>query len=83
MPSPETTFWFMPSLVATLLQAEQEKGCPLTEAEVLQIRDHAPVVAVRPSDIPALEEKRGYQDLDPETCWQQWQLARKELISSD
>jgi len=79
MPADETVLWFIPSLVATLLHAEQLKGSPLTQAEVLRIRDNAQVVAVRLADVPDLEEKRGYQDLDPERCWEQWQQARKQL----
>ena len=78
----ETVLVFIPSLVATLLKAERDKGAPLTEAEVLRIRDAAPVVAMHPSDLPAFDEQRGYQDIDPEHCWEQWQRAREELDTS-
>jgi hypothetical protein len=79
----ETVLVFIPSLVATLLHSEREKGAPLTESEVAEIRDKASVVAMRPADLPAFEEKRGYQDLDPENCWEEWQLAREQLASHD
>jgi len=75
----ETVLVFIPSLVATLLHAEREKGAPLARSEVLRIRDEAPVVAMHPSDLPAFEEQRGYRDIDPECCWEQWEQAREEL----
>ena len=37
----------MPSLVSTLLDRERAKGSPLTEAEVIEIRDSCPSVASR------------------------------------
>lgn len=73
----------IPSLVATLLDAERKKGTQLTEAEVLEIRDTAPAVAIRPGDLPALISRRGYHDLDPENCWEEWQAERGDLLSSD
>ena len=70
----------MPSLVATLLNREKAKGSPLTEAEVLEIRDSCPSVAV-PIDVAVkIDAERGYKDIDPEQCWEQWQVARKNLI---
>lgn len=30
-----------------------------------------------------LEEKRGYADLDPEFAWEQWQVARVDLIANE
>ena len=70
----------MPSLVATLLNREQAKGSPLTEAEVIEIRDGCHSVAV-PIDVAVkIDAERGYKDIDPERCWEQWQEARKSLI---
>ena len=70
----------MPSLVATLLNREQAKGSPLTEAEVIEIRDSCHSVAV-PIDVAAkIDAARGSKDIDPEQCWEQWQEARKRLI---
>ena len=73
--------WFVPSLVATLLDREKAKGSPLTEEEVLEIRDKAPVIALPAEGIHELEAKRGYQDIDPEHCWEQWQQTRTDLNS--
>jgi hypothetical protein len=69
----------MPSLVATLLNRERAKGSPLTEAEVIEIRDNCPSVAVPRDMVPEIEEQRGYIDIDPENCWEEWQMARREF----
>lgn len=69
----------VPSLVATLLAAEREKGSPLDEAEVLQIRDAAPAIAMPLFAFAAVEKERGYQDIDPENCWIEWQSIRLSL----
>ncbi len=73
----------MPSLAAILSDAEQKKGSPLTEAEVVRIRDAAPCVILRESAVAALEEKRGYRDIDPDNCWQEWQHLRTQLSDGD
>ena len=70
----------MPSLVATLLNREQAKGSPLTQAEVMEIRDCCPSVAVPIDVVAKIDAERGYKDIDPEQCWEQWQEARKSLI---
>lgn len=75
----DTILVIIPSLVAQLLHAEQEKGAPLSEAEVLSIRDNSDCVAIHPDDLHAFVEQRGYEDIDPEQCWEQWQQARIDL----
>jgi hypothetical protein len=70
----------IPSLVSLLLRAERDKGSPLTEAEVLAIRDGCTCVALPPEVAAAVARSRGYDDMDPERCWEQWQKARKELL---
>ncbi|EAQ28781.1 hypothetical protein NAP1_14318 [Erythrobacter sp. NAP1] len=73
----------MPALVAVLHAKEREKGEPLTEAEVLHIRDTAPCIAL-PRDMHLqMIEKRGYIDIDPENVWLAWQEARGELRDLD
>ncbi|GLS34502.1 hypothetical protein GCM10010869_00900 [Mesorhizobium tianshanense] len=67
------------ALVATLLAAEREKGAPLTEGEVLQIRDQAPSIAMPAHAYRAVIKVWGYDDIDPENVWGEWQLARKSL----
>lgn len=73
----------IPALVALLLRAEQLKGSPLTESEVSRIRDDAVCMTMTLDMKRALEEKRGYPDIDPGDAWNQWQVARVELNASE
>jgi len=74
-------FVFTPSLVATLLNREEAKGEPLTEAEVISIRDQCQCIAA-PVDVALkMNEARGYDDIDPENCWPEWQRRRLSLIA--
>jgi len=68
----------IPALSAILAAKEREKGSPLTESEVLAIRDSAAVM-VLPDKGEPLVERRGYADIDPQKCWQQWQALRVQL----
>lgn len=52
----------MPSLVATLLNRERSKGSPLTEAEVTEIRDRCPSVAVPVDMVETINAQRGYKE---------------------
>jgi len=63
---------FMPSLVATLLRAEAKKGGGLTADEVLRIRDACNVFVTVPPAARAVEQRRGYPDLDPEEPYEGW-----------
>ncbi|WP_447838963.1 hypothetical protein [Aeromonas salmonicida] len=69
----------IPALVAILLSKEREKGSPLTENEVLEIRDNAVCMMLPISAREKMEESRGYPDLNPEYAWEQWKEARIEL----
>jgi len=81
--SPKLVFHFVPSLVSTLLNREQVKGSPLTEQEVLAIRDTCPVIALREETAKAAEEERGYKDIDPENIWVEWQQSREQFQSNE
>jgi len=71
---------FMPALVAVLLNKDKAKGSPLTEAEVLKIRDACHVV-MAPLDVARkMAESRGYEDIDPERAWEEWSAIRPTLI---
>lgn len=83
MDNDDTVLFFTPSLVAILLRAEQEKGTPLSEDEVLQIRDQSVCIAIPSKVLPAMIEERGYEDIDPDHCWEQWQKARVALLRED
>ena len=72
----------IPPLVDVLSIKEREKGAPLTEAEVLDIRDKAVCVALPASERAAMDKARGYADLDPDNVWEHWQEVR-QLPSQD
>ena len=81
-PNPEGhSIVFVPSLVSVLLAAEQGSGAALGEAEVLSLCDRAGAMAVPAESARKLEDGRGYKDLDPDRCWQEWQEQRQELIN--
>ncbi len=67
---------FIPALVLLLHEGERAKGSPLTEDEALAIRDNGTCIMLRRSAADAMAESRGYPDLDPEDCWEQWQVVR-------
>ena len=71
----------IPSLVSTLLRKEREKGEPLLKSEVLSIRDSASCKALTREQANCVEQERGYADIDPENCWEEWKQARIELGS--
>jgi len=70
----------VPALVAVLLAKEKEKGAPLTQTEVEEITDKAECIAMPRHARQKVDESRGYQDIDPERAWEQWQEVRKDLI---
>jgi hypothetical protein len=63
---------FVPSLAALLAQAQELNGGALTEAQVLRIRDGSKVMVVGPDQVRAVEEARGYIDIDAADAWQSW-----------
>lgn len=73
---------FIPALLAILHRMEIDKGMPLTEAEVLSLRDKSVCMNMRLSHALAMEDKRGYRDVRPEHCWEDWQDIRAQLKPS-
>jgi hypothetical protein len=67
---------FMPPLVMLLTNLERKKGDPLTRDEVLQTRDGGVCVMLPRAKAQLLARSRGYDDLDPEHCWEQWTEVR-------
>ena len=67
---------FMPSLAALLDQAEELAGAPLTEAQVLRIRDAALAVVTPAQVAAAVEQSRGYAEVDAAQPWESWQAIR-------
>jgi hypothetical protein len=79
MTKPKLIPVFMPALVVLLHHAEQQKGSPLTEQEVIAIRNKGVCMMMPEEQAFALDEKRGYNDLAPKQVRQQWQEARTRL----
>jgi hypothetical protein len=70
----------IPALVAVLLNAEKKKGSPLTEQEVINIRDSSQCMAM-PFDVAEkVAKERGYADINPENAWDEWQNVRQDLM---
>jgi len=67
---------FVPSLAALLIHAERLNGAALTEAQVLAIRDRSMVMAVPHSKALAVQERRGYADVDAADAWNSWLKLR-------
>jgi hypothetical protein len=70
---------FNPSLAALLFAAEKDKGSPLTEDEVIAIRNSSTMMMVSEEAAAEMDKKRGYKDIDPDNCWQQWCELRKRF----
>ena len=68
----------IPALGVLLLNLEKQKGSPLSEQEVLQARDKAVCMMLPLSKKHLMDEKRGYQDINPENAWFEWQAFRAE-----
>lgn len=70
---------YVPALLVRLATLERKKGAPLTEQEVLEVRDVGTCVMLRRSQAAHLASSRGYDDLDPARCWEQWLAVRERL----
>jgi len=69
---------FIPSLGETLEHAEKSKGAPLTEDEIVSIRDTAPCITMEREDAIKGTKGRGFIDVDPENCWPDWHRFRSD-----
>ncbi len=70
---------FIPPLATVLAHHEREKGAPLTEDEVIIIRGKSVVMMMRRSIAEQMAQERGWRDIDPQNCWQDWQQTRQQL----
>ena len=73
----------IPALGVMLLRLEKQKGAPLNEPEVIAARDKAVCMMMRLSHKVAVEEKRGYRDIDPENVWAEWLVFRQEARGNE
>lgn len=71
--------YFIPSLSAILVNAEDKKGSPLEYDEVIGIRDSSACIMMEIADTRKMDESRGYVDVDPENLWYEWQMLRREM----
>ena len=71
---------FMPTLASLLLSAERGKGARLAYEEVIAIRNKAACVMVPEGVAAKIEGNRGYSDIDPKNCWDEWNALRSELV---
>lgn len=62
----------VPALIAVLIHLERERGGTLTETEVITARDEAVCTMLPLREQRALDESRGYRDIDPANIWQEW-----------
>jgi len=75
----DLVFLFIPALVAVLAREENDMGRPLTRVEVESIRDRCNCV-MSPRDVAeTVRDERGYDDIDPDNAWAEWQEIRREL----
>ncbi|HZG43207.1 MAG TPA: hypothetical protein VEY93_09605 [Longimicrobium sp.] len=70
---------YIPPLVFLLAHHERAKGAPLTRDEVLAIRDDGVCMMLRRSAAMQMAAQRGYDDIDPEFAWEDWQAVRDTL----
>ncbi|WP_315315738.1 hypothetical protein [Pantoea vagans] len=73
---------YIPALIPLLLKKENDKGSPLTEEEVSSIRDSATCIEVASDVAFTMAECRGYFDINPEKCWDEWRAYRNERLRS-
>jgi len=68
------------SLVALLIRAEELNGFPLTRNQAIAIRDNAFCTMLPPATKAEIDEERGYLDIDPERCWEDWLIVRARML---
>lgn len=68
----------IPALGILLLNLEKQKANPLTMQEVIDARDKAICIMLPQSEKLAMDEKRGYRDVDLEDIWASWLAFRVE-----
>ena len=69
-----------PPLVTLLKGLEKQKGAALTEEEVVAARDSAICMTMALSRARAMADARGYDDIDPENAWAEWQGVRDSSL---
>lgn len=79
-PLPEGCEWaYVPALIDILARVEMVRGLPLSEDEVITLRDAATVIAVPEGGRDRAAAARGYPDVEPAHVWRDWQQVRQAL----
>jgi hypothetical protein len=77
---------FLNPLAMLLAGRERQKGAPLTEAEVLAVRDDAACTQMTVSQAvkfyTALDAQMPIPRLDPDRIWEEWQAVRAQVVWS-
>jgi hypothetical protein len=83
LPEPMVTVFLNP-LVMLLAGRERQKGSPLTEAEVVEVRDTAACTQMPLSQAErfyaALDAQMPIPRLDSDRIWEQWQAVREQVV---
>jgi hypothetical protein len=84
VPEPMVTVFLNP-LITLLAGRERQKGSPLTEHEVLEVRDSAACTRMPLSQAEmfyaSLDGQMPIPTLNPERIWEEWQEVRVSLIN--
>lgn len=75
---------YLNPLHAMLGAAEKQKGSPLTEAEVLHVRDTTVAIDMTPKQAEkfyaSLDAQMPIGRLDPARLWEEWQEVRDHVV---
>lgn len=74
---------FLSPLAMLLAGAERQKGAPLTEAEVIAVRDDAESIQMSKSKAElfyaVLDAQAPVPRIDPDRVWEDWQAIREQI----
>ena len=74
---------YLNPLVILLVGHERQKGAPLTEEDVLAVRDDAQCISMTRSRAEkfyaSLDAQMPVPRLEPERIWEQWQGVRRHI----
>jgi hypothetical protein len=83
LPEPTVTVFLNP-LAMLLAGRERQKGSPLTQVEVLEVRDRATCIQMPLSQAErfyaALDAQMPIPRLNPERIWEEWQAVRDGVV---
>lgn len=72
-------YYFIPSLLSVLIAAKEKKKAPLTDNEILSLRDKLPSIILPDPLIEELNKGRTYRDIDAIDCIAEWRNYEAEV----